>query len=40
MNGRLPVTYGLERGSGRSTAWLTARVGCLVTVEGNADWGG
>jgi hypothetical protein len=33
-----PGDQGLEWGSGRSTAWLAARIGQLVTVEDDADW--
>lgn len=33
-----PTDRGLEWGSGRSTAWLAARCGHLVTVEHDPDW--
>ena len=33
-----PTDVGLEWGSGRSTAWIAARVGRLTSVESDAAW--
>jgi predicted O-methyltransferase YrrM len=33
-----PNDVGVEWGSGRSTAWLAARVSHLTTIEENAEW--
>jgi hypothetical protein len=33
-----PTDVGIEWGSGRSTAWIAARVARLTSVEGDAQW--